>query len=318
MLLTTLLLIVGLTLILFGANYLTDGSSAIARRLNVSGFIIGLTIVAIGTSLPEMVVSVISALKGSGDIAVGNVVGSNIFNTLLILGLCSAIRPISLTSLNIYRDIPAGIVASLLLAAITFSGVISLVEGVILLVLYVAMIIYTIRNARPSKEEVASEANADDEKLLPVWLSILFTVGGLGALIWGGEIFITNAVKIAQFYNIPQNVIAITLVAGGTSLPEFAASLVSLIKGKSDIALGNVIGSNIANILLVLGVSSTITPLTLGGVTMVDMGVVVLSSVILFITAFTVGRSRIDRSEGVVMVLVFSAYIYYVVSKGLL
>ncbi len=315
---TSLLIVAGLALILVGANYMTDGSAAIARRLNISGFIIGLTVVAIGTSMPEMVVSVISALKGSGDLAIGNVSGSNLFNTLMILGICSIIKPISLTQLNIYRDIPLSILASIILVVVTWSGAISRTEGIILFILYLGVILFTIRNTKPSKEEIEMEEEMSRSTPIPMWLALIFTFGGLGALIYGGSIFINNAVIVAEHFNIPQNIIAITLVAGGTSLPEFAASLVSLIKGKSDIALGNVIGSNIANILLVLGVSSTITPLTLGGVTMVDMGAVALSTVVLFVTAFTLGKSRIDRSEGVVMVLLFVAYIGWAINHSLL
>ncbi len=316
LLITTLLLVAGLALILVGANYMTDGSAAIARRLNISGFVIGLTVVAIGTSMPEMVVSVVSALRGSTDIAIGNVVGSNLFNTLMILGICSAFRPMALTQLNIYRDIPIGIVASLLLLVTTWSGVISRTEGVILFILYIGMMIYTIRNARPSKEEIESEKEIEQHAPIAMWLAVVLTVGGLGALIYGGTLFIDNAVVIAKYFNIPSNVIAITLVAGGTSLPEFAASLVSLIKGKSDIALGNVIGSNIANILLVLGFSSTLTPLTMGSITLGDVAVVLLSAVLLFVTAFTFGKRRIDRGEGVIMVLVFVAYMYWVLTKS--
>ncbi len=315
---TILLLVVSLLLILFGANYLTDGSAAIARRANISGFVVGLTVVAIGTSMPEMVVSVISALKGSSDISIGNVVGSNAFNTLVILGICAAVRPIALTQLNVYRDIPMGIATSVLLAVMTWSGVISRVEGVILFVAYLAMMIYTIRNAHPSKEEQAAQKEMESEEQMAMWLAIVLTIGGLAALVFGGNIFIDSAVKIAQHYNIPSNIIAVTLVAGGTSLPEFAASLVSLIKGKSDIALGNIIGSNIANILLVLGVSSTLTPLTMGSVSMVDIGVVVVSSALLFLTAFTLGRNRIDRSEGVIMVILYIGYITYIIRHGVL
>lgn len=314
----SLLLVVGLTLILVGANYLTDGSAAIARRLNISGFVIGLTIVALGTSMPEMVVSVISGLKGSTDIAIGNIVGSNIFNTLVILGICSAIRPMMLTQLNVYRDIPLGIVASLLFFAATWIGVISRVEGIIFLLIYIGMMIYTVLNARPSKEEQEQEREASQSEPISMLVATIFTIGGLAALIYGGSLFIDNAVIIAQHFNIPSNVIAITLVAGGTSLPEFAASMVSLIKGKSDIALGNVIGSNIANILLVLGFSSTLTPLTMGSITMVDIAITLASSALLFVTAFTLGKGRIDRAEGVIMVLIFVGYITYMIQHSVM
>ncbi|MFI3248856.1 MAG: calcium/sodium antiporter [Rikenellaceae bacterium] len=313
-----LVLVVGLFLILVGANYLTDGSAAIARRFNVSGFVVGLTIVAIGTSMPEMVVSVISAMKGSTDIAIGNVVGSNSFNTLIILGMCAVVKPLILTQQNVYRDIPMGIVASVIMVLFAMSGKISLIEGLIMFALWIAMMIYTIRNSRPSKEEIALEVEMESEPQLPMWLMLAMVAGGLVSLIYGGSIFIDAAVGIAQMYHIPSNVIAITLVAGGTSLPEFAASLVSLIKGKSDIALGNVIGSNIANILLVLGASSIFTPLTLGSITMIDMGVVLISSILLFVSAFTLGKKMLDRAEGVILILLYVGYITYAVSNSMI
>ncbi len=311
-----LILIIGLILILGGANYLTDGSAAIARRFNVSGFVIGLTIVALGTSMPELVVSVVSALKGSSDIAIGNVVGSNTFNILVILGICSLVRPITLTQRNVYIDIPMGIATSALLVAMTWSGRLSRTEGIIMLIIYIGMMTYTIRNARPSKEEQALEKEITDAKQPSMWLAVAMVLGGLVALIYGGTIFIDSAVMIAKMNNIPSNIIAITLVAGGTSLPEFAASLVSLIKGKSDIALGNVIGSCIANILLILGVGSSLIPLTMGGITMVDIGVVFAGSLFLFLTAFTFGKNKIDRIEGAIMIVAYVAYIYYAVSSS--
>ncbi len=313
-----IILVIGLTLILVGANYMTDGAAAIARRFNVSGFVVGLTVVAIGTSMPEMVVSVVSAMKGNTDIAVGNVVGSNTFNTLIILGMCSVVRPLILTQRNIYRDIPMGIVASALMLIFAMSGVISCAEGIIMLVLYIAMMIYTVRSGRPSKEEVAVEQEIESAPQMAMWLILLMVFGGLGGLIYGGNLFIEGAVGIATKFNIPSNIIAVTLVAGGTSLPEFAASLVSLIKGKSDIALGNVIGSNIANVLLVLGASSIFVPLTLGGITMVDICFVLLSSILLFVSAFTLGKKLLDRAEGVIFILLYVGYIYYVVSKSII
>ncbi len=309
-----LILIAGLALILGGANYLTDGSAAIARKLNVSGFVIGLTIVALGTSMPEMVVSVVSALKGNSDIAIGNVVGSNSFNTLVILGICSMVRPVVFTQKNVYRDIPMGIIASVILLAMAWSGRLSRVEGVIMLILYIGMILYSIISSRHSKGEKEVEAEMDSVPEISTWLSLVMVIGGLGALIYGGTIFIDSAVAIAEIYEIPSNIIAITLVAGGTSLPEFAASLVSLIKGKSDIALGNVIGSNIANILLVLGAGSTLTPLTMGGITLFDIGVIVAASAYLFVAAFTFGQRKICRSEGILMVVAYVAYIYHMVN----
>ncbi len=313
-----LILIAGLALILVGANYLTDGSAAIARRFNISGFVVGLTIVAIGTSMPEMVVSMVSAMKGSTDIAIGNVVGSNTFNTLVILGMCAVVKPLILTQGNIYRDIPMGIVASTILLIFAFSGTINRIEGVFMFILYLLMMGYSIKNGRPSKEEMALESEQESTPQMAVWLSLVMVVGGLGGLIYGGTLFIDSAVGIAEFYNIPANIIAVTLVAGGTSLPEFAASLVSLIKGKSDIALGNVIGSNVANILLVLGASSTLMPLTLGGISMVDVGIVLLSSILLFVSAFTLGRRQLDRAEGAILIVLYVVYIYFLISRAVI
>lgn len=312
-----LILVAGLALILGGANYLTDGSASIARRLNVSGFVIGLTIVALGTSMPEMVVSIVSALKGNSDIAIGNVVGSNSFNTLIILGVCSLVRPMLLTRGNIRRDIPMGILASVILMAMAWSGRLSRVEGAAMLLIYIGMMIYSVRKGRTTDSEEGTEGSESGEEIAEMGIirSVIYVAGGLGALIYGGTLFIDSAVELAEYYAIPSNVIAITLVAGGTSLPEFAASMVSLLKGKSDIALGNVIGSNIANILLVLGAGATLTPLTMGGITMFDIGVTVAASAYLFVAAFTVGRARITRVEGALMVAAYVWYIYKMVSS---
>ncbi len=310
---TVIFLLIGLLLIVFGANYLTDGSSAIAKRLHVSEFIIGLTIVGVGTSMPELVVSVISALAGHSEIAIGNVVGSNIFNTFVILGICAVVIPVQLTQRNIYRDIPMGILASLILLLVTYTGTIHRTYGVLMILIYIATMIYSVKSSRPSKEEIEAEKLSASEPIMPTWLSIVAVVGGLAGLIFGGQLFINNAVIIAEYFNIPENVIAITLVAGGTSMPELAASLVSLIKGKSDIALGNVIGSNISNILLILGVSSTISPLSMGSITMVDILAVVVTAAFLFLAAFTFKKREIDRAEGVIMLVAFGFYMWHLI-----
>lgn len=312
-------LLVGLGLILLGANFLTDGSAAVAQRLRMPEFIIGLTIVAVGTSTPELVVSVMSALHGSSDMAIGNVVGSNNFNVYLILGICSLIAPLALTRSTIRRDIPIGMAASLLLLLFASDArlglgevnVIGRLEGIIMIVLYIAMITYTIRQAR--KELPSGEPATEEKAPMAWWLSIVMIVGGLCGLIFGGEMFVNNATALARRMGISESVIAITLVAGGTSLPELASSVVSLLKGKADMALGNVVGSNIANILLILGVSSTIQPLTLGGITMTDLLVAALGSVLLFIAAFTFRRRELDRWEGFIFLLIYGLYIWHLV-----
>lgn len=313
-----LLLVVGLGLILAGANFLTDGSAALAQRFRVPEFIIGLTIVAVGTSAPELVVSLLSSIAGKSDVAIGNVVGSNLFNVFAILGVCALIRPLPLTRGNIRRDIPFGMVASLLLLALVsdsfFRGGapdrIGRGDGVAMLALYILLIGYTIRQARrpgaPAEETAGHRPMAG-------WLMAVMIAGGLAGLIFGGELFLDSATSIARKLGVSESVIALTLVAGGTSLPELASSVVSLVKGKSDMALGNVIGSNIANILLILGLSATIRPLTPGGITIVDFGMVVLSSLLLFVTAFTFRRRSVDRWEGALFLAIYAAYLWYLI-----
>lgn len=316
-----LLLLVGLGLILAGANFLTDGSAAVAQRFRVPEFIIGLTIVAIGTSTPELVVSVLSAAAGNSDIAIGNVVGSNIFNVFVILGICALIRPLALTASNIRRDIPFGMAASLVLLAVTsdrFMGTgaadkIGRLDGIVMLALYIGLMWFTIRATKRSGAETGTSDTKNAKKPAALWLSVVMIVGGLAGLIFGGEMFLKSATAIARSLGISESIIAITLVAGGTSLPELASSVVSLLKGKAEMALGNVIGSNIANILLILGVSATIHPLTMGGITLTDILMVVLSSLLLFVTAFTFRKKQIDRWEGAIFLAIYVAYIWYLI-----
>lgn len=324
-----LLLLIGLALILAGANFLTDGSAALAQRFRVPEFIIGLTIVAVGTSTPELVVSVLSAIAGKSDVAIGNVVGSNIFNVFLILGICALIRPLPLTAGNIRRDIPFGVATSLLLLFLAMdswysAGAVDRIgrlDGVLMLVIYVLLMLYTIRSTgrtaipEPAAAAGSAQGVAADGSCRPMagWLMVLMIVGGLAGLIFGGELFLDNATALARRMGVSDSLIAITLVAGGTSLPELASSVVSLLKGKSDMALGNVIGSNIANILLILGLSSTIHPLTMGGISVVDLLVVLLSAVLLFLAAFTFRRRAVDRWEGALFLLIYAAYIGYLI-----
>lgn len=317
-----LLLIIGLALILAGANFLTDGSAALAQRFRVPEFIIGLTIVAVGTSTPELVVSVLSAIAGKSDVAIGNVVGSNIFNVFLILGVCALIRPLPLTAGNIRRDIPFGVATSLLLLVLAMdswfkAGAVDRIgrlDGILMLVIYLLLMTYTIRaTGRTAPADSPADGSQTQKRPMAGWLMAVMIIGGLAGLIFGGELFLDNATALARRMGISESVIAITLVAGGTSLPELASSVVSLLKGKSDMALGNVIGSNIANILLILGLSATIHPLTMGGITLVDLLVVLLSAVLLFLAAFTFRRRAVDRWEGVLFLVIYAAYIAYLI-----
>mgnify|MGYP000571517466 FL=1 len=313
-----LLLIVGLGLILAGANFLTDGSAALAQRFRVPEFIIGLTVVAVGTATPALVVAVLSSIGGQSDVAIGNVVGSNIFNVFVILGVCALIRPVPLTAGNIRRDIPFGVLVSLLLLALAQDSLlckgaadrIGRLDGAAMLALYILLMWYTIRKTKRPEATAPTEGS---KAPMAAWLTAVMIVGGLAGLVFGGEMFLRSATSIARSLGVSESVIAITLVAGGTSLPELASSLVSLFKGKAEMALGNVIGSNIANILLILGVSATIHPLSMGGITVWDLLMVLLSSVVVFLAAFTFKRKAIDRWEGALFVAIYAVYIWYLI-----
>ena len=299
-----LLLLLGLALVVVGSDILVDGSSSVARRLGVSEFVIGLTIVGMGTSAPEMVVSFIGAIKGSADIAVGNILGSNIFNTLLILGVTSLILPIAISPTNRRRDIPINIVATLLLVIFGLSGgrTISRIEGGIFLVLFVAYMVFSFL-----KDDKILESEGE-VKSRSVFLSVLFILGGIAGLIIGGRLFVNNATKIAAAAGVSDKFIAITILAGGTSLPELATCIAAAVKKKGQLALGNIIGSNIFNILLILGGSALITPLSFEAMNPLDLGVLVASSLFLLMAIFTGRNSRIGRGDGVAFTLLWAVY----------
>ncbi len=323
MFLPILLTLVGLALILLGANYLTDGAVAIAKKLKISEMIIGLTIVAIGTSMPEFIVSVISSAEGAYDISVGNVVGSNIFNILMILGIVALIQPITLLKENIYRDMPLCVLSSLVLWAAcstnlldgTAINTVSRSNGIIMLALFIGFMYIMIRSGRQGGQESQAQSDEPKDKPTPTWLALIMLIGGFAGLIYGGELFINNITTIARMLNISESVISITIVAAGTSLPELATSVVAMIKGKNDIALGNVIGSNIANVFLVLGASATIHPLTLTGIDQIDLGMVSFSTILILVGALTLKRNRIDRAEGAFFIACYIGYMAWLLVK---
>lgn len=307
-----ILLIIGLALITFCADLLTRGCVGMAARFRVPEFIIGLTVMAVGTSMPELTVSMMSALKGSSSMAIGNVTGSNIFNTLVILGICAMIKPVIISKENVRRDIPICIGVSLLLWIATADRLfgisdvdtINRVEGIILLMLYVATIIYSIRSSKGAEDKGTSEPQMG-------WVKIFgFIIIGLAGLIFGGNLCLDSATAIARAWGVSESIIAITIVAAGTSLPELASSLSAIISKKPSLALGNILGSNIANILLILGASASIKPLTMGDITQLDLGMVLGSAILLMLSALVMGKRRITRFEGV---LFFAAYVTYVV-----
>ena len=309
-----ILLIIGLALLTFCADLLTRGCVGMAARFRVPEFIIGLTVMAVGTSMPELTVSMISALKGSSSMAIGNVTGSNIFNTLVILGICAMVQPVVISKENVRRDIPICIGVSLLLWIATADrlfgisevNTINRVEGIILFALYIATIIYSIRSGKKD-----SDAQVESNEPQMGWGKIIiFIVIGLAGLIYGGNMCLESATAIARAWGVSESIIAITIVAAGTSLPELASSLSAIISKKPSLALGNIIGSNVANILLILGASASIKPLTMGTITQLDLGMVVGSAVILLLSALVMGKRRITRVEGA---LFFAAYVAYVV-----
>lgn len=306
-----ILLIVGLALITFCADMLTKGCVGVAARFNVPEFVVGLTIMAIGTSMPELTVSFMSALKGSSEMAIGNVTGSNLFNIFIVIGLCALLRPMDITKENIRRDIPICIAMSVLLWFFTSDTLLGLgaenkvnrVEGVIFLILYVGVILYTLRTSKGEGEE---SSGAPKMGILKI---VAFIVIGLGGLIYGGNLCLDSATAIARAWGVSEAIIAITIVAAGTSLPELASSISALVSGRSSMALGNVIGSNVANILLILGTSSTVTPLTMGNITQLDIIMVVAAPVVLLLSALFIGKRRITRIEGLAFLAIYVTYV---------
>lgn len=301
----------GLVLILLGANYLTDGASSLAKRFRISDLVIGLTVVAFGTSAPELAVSLSSAIKGSADIAIGNVVGSNMFNTLMIVGCTAFFAPIVVTRNTLLKEIPLCILASVALLAISNDmlldkqplDVVSRTDGFLLLLFFIIFMVYTFSIARQHGDEEAEEV-----KQIPLWLSLIYIIGGLAALVFGGNIFVDGATGIARSLGVSESVIGLTLVAGGTSLPELATSVVAALKKNPEMAIGNVVGSNLFNIFLVLGASATITPLNLIGITNFDLLSLVIASVILWFFGVFYKKRTITRAEGTILVVCYIAY----------
>lgn len=319
-----LYLIIGLALILIGAQYLVEGSTVVAKRYNMSEFLIGLTIVGIGTSMPEMVVSMIGSINGSGTVAIGNVVGSNAANTLLILGLTAVVRPIPMERNTIRFDIPYCIMVSVLLMVLAFGftfwqnspGVVMRWEGALLLALFA---LFMVRSFRDSRKTAALEVELNKEygtggakpkKKIKLWLAAVMIAGGLCGLIFGGDLFVLGAVQIASALGVSESVISITVLALGTSMPELATSVVAALKGQTQLALGNILGSNIANITLILGMCAVVNPLGTGEIQITDMYVMILSALLLALSTFTFRKKVLDRPEGIVLLLVYFAYVY--------
>ena len=318
MLVQILLLLLGLALVVFGADYLVEGASSVARKFGLSEFVIGLTIVGMGTSAPEMVVSFIGAIEGNADISVGNVIGSNIFNTLLILGITAILLPIPITEENRKKDIPLNIFITVMLVlmglkhslfGVGTDGLTSL-EGGILLAVFVAYLVMSFR-----KKSTSQESETTQQKVYPVWLAVLMILGGLAALIFGGRFFVNSATNIAQSLGVSDKFIAITILAGGTSMPELATCVAAAVKKKGQLALGNIIGSNVFNILLILGGSALIHPLSFVGINYVDMGVLLVSALALFTSCYVGKRNKLDPVDGSLFLLLWAAYMAWLIVR---
>ena len=316
-----LILIISLVGIVFGAEFLVAGSVSVARRYKVTDFVIGAAIVGIGTSMPELVVSFFGALKGNADVAIGNVVGSNIFNVLGILGLTAICFPIAIDRKNMTFEIPFCIGVSVILTLLAlnfFNGTpatIGRVDGIILLLLFVGYMWYSFARDRneptPDPSLKGRENDEEIQCILPVWKALLKIVGGLALLITSCDFFVDNAIVIAKSWGVSDAIISLTLIACGTSLPELAASVAAACKKNTQLALGNIVGSNIFNILLILGLSSQVMPLVSADITIVDYAVMIAAAAFPLLFGF---NQKIGRVGGAVMLLCFVLYTWYLIA----
>ena len=327
MLLDIVLIVIGVAMVLYGADRLTEGASALARRMNIPEIIIGLTIVAAGTSAPELFVSLVSALKGTPDLAVGNVVGSNTMNCMLIVGCAAMVAPMTISRSTVKKDIPFSVGASVLLMLLALNSFLGRWDGIILLISFAVFMAYTLSQAKKGQAEGQTEedhGDGSDDPISggngitqnrphdPVWKNVLFLLGGLLLLVGGSNLFVDSASSVAASLGVSEGVVGLTVVAGGTSLPELATSVVAARKGQSAIAIGNVIGSNVFNILLILGLTATISPLAIVGITTIDMAVMLLSVALVWLFSFT--RFTVERWEGALLVggyLVYLGWLIY-------
>lgn len=308
--LNILLLLVGFVLLIKGADFFVDGSSSIAKLLKIPSVVIGLTIVAMGTSAPEAAVSISAGIQGSNEIATSNVVGSNIFNMLVVVGACALIKPFSLDKNILKRDFPVNIVACVIMFIFAFFSMeLSRIDGIIMLVLMIAYITWLVVAAMKNREE-----GSDNIKTLSPIVSVIFIIGGIAAIIFGGNLVVENAKSIASAMGLSETFIGLTIVAVGTSLPELVTSIVASRKGENGLALGNVVGSNIFNLLFILGISSSITPIAVDQRAIINIAFLLIMTVLMYILC--VFRKKLGRVSGAVMVALYVAYTVYLVIQG--
>ena len=309
-------LVIGFLFLVKGADLFVDGASSVAKKLNIPAFVIGLTIVAFGTSAPELAVSITAAMKGSNDIALGNVVGSNIFNTLVVLGLSAALTPIAVEKGMIKRDYPLSVFAAVLLGVLSMDTVffkadamsLGRVDGIILLIAFAGFMVMTVKAGMEGRAEEEEESEA-----MPMMKALICIVIGLAGIVWGGDLSVEGAKEIARFFGLSEAIIGLTIVALGTSLPELVTSAIAAKKGESDIAVGNVIGSNIFNIFLILGVSSTILPMNISSTYLYDMGMLIA---VMVLTYLPIAKTKkVSRPMGIIMILVYVVYTVYLIMR---
>ena len=307
----------GIALIIASANGLVDGASSIAKKFGISDIVIGLTIVAFGTSAPELTVNIFSALQGSTDIAIGNVLGSNIANILLILGISSLIYPLAIQKNTSWKEIPLSLLAAVVLGIIAndqlidnspIGNFVSRTDGLILLSFFTIFLVYTIEIAQNNAEE-------EETKVIPIWKAVLFILFGLAGLFFGGKYLVEGAVNIAKEAGLSERIIGLTIVAVGTSLPELATSVVAARKKKADIAVGNIVGSNIFNIFFILGLTAVIQPLPFNSSANFDILATIFASLLLFLATISIGRRKIERLEGALFLMIYIGYIVYSLSS---
>ena len=314
MLLSILLIIIGFVLLIVGADLLVDGASGIAKKFHIPEIIIGLTIVSIGTSMPELFVSITSALEGHSDMAIGNVIGSNLSNLLLILGLSTMIKPVVFQKETRLYEIPMCLASTLILMVFCNTNAkISRGESAVLLVLFCMFIVYTIFMAKKESQKNIVEIDVKEEKKNSTLKDIVFIILGIVGLKIGGDLAVNNAVKVANYFNLSEKLISLTILAIGTSLPELVTSVTAAVKGNSDIAIGNIIGSNIFNILLIIGVSSMIHPITYNLSYNFDISILVISTIILAIFPFIPPKDKMSRANGVIYFLMYLMYLGFLI-----
>lgn len=303
------ILLVGFVLLIKGADFFVEGSSTVAKKLRIPSIIVGLTIVAMGTSLPELAVSTTASLAGNNAIAISNVVGSNLFNLIVVCGSCALFAPLAISKDILKKDFPIAIGCGVLLLVMGIIGMeVCRIDGIILSVLFITYISILVRAALKARANSKDEENVG--KTIPVWLCIIYIVGGIAAIKFGGDFVVDGAVTIAGKLGLSENLIGLTIVAVGTSLPELVTSIVASRKNEVEMAVGNVLGSNVFNILLILGVAGTISPMTFIMENIIDIVILTAASLLIYLFSWT--KERIDRKEGIVMLLMYASYLVYI------